>query len=261
MITKEFQLFKAAVSYFTRIPVESKLNNTRALEESLKFLPIIGLLVGLTSLAIFLVSSRLWSVDVSLLLVMIFQIVVTGALHEDGLADFYDGFCGGYQKEKILAIMKDSRVGTFGALSIYITFLLKFMILRDLPVAILPLALVLAPCLSRGIAASIVSTVPYARENQTWTKTVVNSPLRGGNLFWLILLSIAPVVLFDPLLIPWILTVAILVRMLMVLWVRKKIGGYTGDCLGATQQITEVAIFLVIGAWYGLDIDPTSAGI
>ena len=127
MIKKEIELFLLALSFFTRIPVSKKLDYTEEkLSKSTKYFSLIGLIVGAFSMGIYWSSSFVFSKEISILLSMVASVLMTGAFHEDGLADVCDGFGGGWSRERILSIMKDSRIGTFGFVGLLLVMLLKF---------------------------------------------------------------------------------------------------------------------------------------
>ena len=124
----ELQLFLAAVMFYTRIPVSQNVGYSEvSLQKSIRYFPLIGWIVGGLSALLFLGLSLLpLPTTVVVLLSMVASIWVTGAFHEDGFADVCDGFGGGWTKEKILAIMKDSRLGTYGAIGLFLLLLCPF---------------------------------------------------------------------------------------------------------------------------------------
>ena len=244
----ELQLFLVAVMFYTRIPVSQKIGYSEEnLQKSIKYFPLIGWMVGGLSALVYIGLSFLpLPTTIIVLLSMIASVMVTGAFHEDGFADVCDGFGGGWTKEKILAIMKDSRLGTYGAIGLLLIFLCKFYLLLEMPSQIVPIAFIAGHSLSRLAAASFFVTHSYAREgSDSKTKGVAQQP---GSVTILIacLFGLLPLFLFRSpeyflLLIP-----VFLVKWLLGRFFQKWIGGYTGDCLGATQQLTEVVIYLFL---------------
>jgi adenosylcobinamide-GDP ribazoletransferase len=183
---------------------------------------------------------------------MVGSFLLTGAFHEDGFADFCDGFGGGWTKDKIIEIMKDSRVGTYGVVGLVSILALKFLSLKGLQPWQLVQALILAHTLSRYAAITFVFTHTYAEASPTSKTTPSKAkpvaqdvPLEAwavatvlAAIPWLwMCFSLSWMVLFVP--IP-----LVLLKIYLSNYFTKWIGGYTGDCLGATQQMAEVLIYL-----------------
>jgi adenosylcobinamide-GDP ribazoletransferase len=249
--------------FYTRIPCPKNIDhNPDYLNKASRYFPLIGWIVGGVCFGIYYLGSILFTVEIALILSMIAGILTTGAFHEDGFADVCDGFGGGWTKEKILLIMKDSAIGAYGAIGLVLLFLLKFQTIYslvqtseivNLESTIKNLLLfVSAHSISRLAAISIVFTHQYSREdasskskpiaqNFTW-KEVVGAlffgllPLVILSFFqWQLLLALVPVF------ITWFF---------LARYFQKWIDGYTGDCLGATQQVCEVIFYLsIIGIW------------
>lgn len=249
---KELHIFFTALMFYTRIPCPATIDHhPDYLNKASRYFPVIGWLVGGISFAVFYLSSFIFSNEIAGILSMIAGILVTGAFHEDGFADVCDGFGGGWTKEKILLIMKDSAIGAYGAIGLVLLFLLKFQSLVQLvettdSIIIILLLFVSAHAVSRLAAVSIVFTHEYSREdatskskpiaqNYTWREVVGTFffgllPLLILSFFyWQMLFAVIPVFLF---------------RFFLARYFQKWIGGYTGDCLGATQQVCEVVFYL-----------------
>lgn len=251
---RELQIFFTALMFYTRIPCPSWVNHDAGyLNLATRYFPFIGWIVALVSWLTYLLSSTVLSTDISVVLSMTAGILTTGAFHEDGFADVCDGFGGGWTKEKILVIMKDSRVGTYGAVGLILILMTKFMTLQHfaaLSIYTMGAILLMAHSLSRLAAVCIIFTLGYAREDADSKAKPVAQQLQVKNLItagvfglfplaWLCTISIYFLVVVTPVLI-------------IILYLRgyfkKWLGGYTGDCLGATQQVTEVAIYLTVMA-------------
>ncbi len=128
MIRKEITIFLTAIMFYTRIPIPANTEfSTDYLNKATRYFPFIGLLVGGIGAVIFLLGHFILPLHVAIILSMVSTILVTGAFHEDGFSDFSDGFGGGYTKERILEIMKDSRIGTYGAVALLLMLLTKFL--------------------------------------------------------------------------------------------------------------------------------------
>jgi len=257
MIREELRIFLTAIMFYTRIPCPAWVGHEeRYISLATRYLPLVGWIVAGCCMVMFWLGSFFFRVEVSMVLSMIAGILVTGAFHEDGFADVCDGFGGGWSKEKILVIMKDSRVGSYGVIGMILILALKFYTLTSLAIHTMPwfaLSLVLAHSLSRMAAVVVLATSIYVRDTDDASKAKpVARKLGSGNL-WLAGLWVAiplGVMAYFSL---WYLLVIIPVALAVVLLRRyfiKWIGGYTGDCLGATQQVTEIVTYLsLLAVW------------
>ena len=246
----QLNLFYLALSFFTRLPVpKNMLYSSELLSQSNRYFSLVGLLLGIVIASSFYIFSFVFPIFVNILLIMMISLLLTGAFHEDGLTDMADGIGGAFKPEQRLAIMKDSRIGTYGAVTLIITLALKFCLLLSLAqhsVISLIAALVLGFSLSRTLAASLISALPYVGdENNSKSNSVVQSQTRQDILI-LILFGAMPLFLFSLTISLSIILTLFLFRVLFVRWLMAKIGGYTGDCLGAAQQISELLIYLVL---------------
>ncbi|MCT2406744.1 adenosylcobinamide-GDP ribazoletransferase [Chryseobacterium antibioticum] len=248
-IKNELIYFATALMFFTRIPIPFKVPYSgEIMNRSQKYFAWVGLLVGLVNAVVLYLSYHLFNLDIAIILMMISSVLLTGAFHEDGFTDVCDSFGGGYGKEKILTIMKDSRVGAYGAVGIVLLFALKFFSLQALGnVDVLQTMgiIVLAHTASRFISGTMIYTHRYVTDiDVSKSKPLANKPLDGGAL---VISFISVLVSF--LLIPdWRLILAFALAYLgkvgMGWYFKKHIGGYTGDCLGFVQQVTEVLFYL-----------------
>jgi adenosylcobinamide-GDP ribazoletransferase len=242
---KEIRIFFTALMFYTRIPCPKWVDHSEEyLNKSSRYFPLIGILVGSISALVFWMAHLLLSPAVSVILAILSGVLVTGAFHEDGLADVCDGFGGGWTKEKILLIMKDSRIGAYGAIGLILLFSLKFSLLVTVPAYQVPFLLISAHSISRFTAISFIFTHAYAREDETSkTKPVAKRPPLY-NFVIAAFFGLAPLLLFCT---PWVFLLLIplvLLKIYLGWYFKKWIGGYTGDCLGATQQIAEVLFYL-----------------
>ena len=247
MVTLKTQLhlFWLAISFYTRLPCPKNLDYSK-LPQAARYLPVIGWLVGGVSAASFYLASLLWTPTISVLITLGIGIFLTGAFHEDGLADVCDGFGGGWQKTQILEIMKDSRVGTYGALSLLFMALLKINTLAVFPIAAVPVIFLAGHSISRFPPLWLMSRYVYAREHDSKMKQAMYQPHQRELLFAAVC-SLLPMIFL-----PALCVLAIFPIMLTTLFLGnyfyRHIGGYTGDCLGATQQIIEAVFYLSISA-------------
>jgi len=245
MIKRELKILFTAIRFYTRIPVPENIGfSDDNLNKATRYLPFIGIIVGGTGAVVFLIANQWLSINISLLLCITAMILITGAFHEDALSDFCDGFGGGYSKEKILSIMKDSSIGTYGAISLIIMLLSKFVILGELEAARIPIMLVAAHSLSRLSPVFMIYTSQYVRNDSSSKSKPVGQKNSMLTLVPAIIFGILPLVFFPVSIAFVILVVLALIFIYFRYYVHKKIGGYTGDVLGALQQFSEVGFYL-----------------
>jgi adenosylcobinamide-GDP ribazoletransferase len=212
-----------------------------------KYFPLVGIIVGSCSATVLLLAGEIWSGLLPPLLAIAAGIILTGALHEDGLADTADGFGGGRSRQTRLSIMKDSRIGTYGALALGMTVALRVAALAVLPPWTGAAALIAAHAGGRMAAAAAMTTLPYAGDPAATKLTYSETPLRSSEIdlaVVLMLVALLPIARMG--------IVAALVGLLsgaaLAGWfvdrARRLIGGYTGDVLGATEQLFEVGFLL-----------------
>jgi adenosylcobinamide-GDP ribazoletransferase len=263
---KELHIFFTALMFYTRIPCPKNIDhNPDYLNKASRYFPLVGWIVGVISFSVYYLSSFLFTPEIAIVLSMIAGILTTGAFHEDGFADVCDGFGGGWTKEKILMIMKDSAIGAYGAIGLAVLFLLKFQGLVQLiydscnhkfaiynSQFIILLLFVAAHSVSRLAAVSIVFTHNYSREDaSSKSKPIAQSctwrEVLGAFFFGLVPLFILSFFQWQLL---FALVPVFLTRFFLARYFQKWIDGYTGDCLGATQQVCEVVFYLsIIALW------------
>lgn len=250
---RQLRLFLTAVQFFTRLPVPAWVGHSaQQLEQAARYLPLVGMLVGAIAAAVLYLAALVLPLSLSVGLSMIAGILVTGAFHEDGLSDFADGFGGGHTKEKMLAIMKDSRIGAYGAIAIVLALLLKYQALVELcgkhSLMLVAAALIAAHSGSRLMAASIMLTQRYVREDDS-ARAKPAVQLSRVSFAVALLTGIAALGLLyaagaHPAAILAAAVAALLMRAYLAWRLQQRLGGYTGDCLGAVQQLTEIAFYL-----------------
>lgn len=250
----EIRRFFIALAYFTRIPVPAWVGwSATELNRAARYLPLVGLLVGLIAAGWLYLCIQFVPLRPALLLSMIASLLLTGAFHEDGLADSADGFGGGWEKDRVLAIMKDSRIGTYGATALLTALLLKFFALEALNSFAL-LALPVVHASSRTVALMLMASMNYVREDDSTKAKPVAQGL--GPAEWLtgLLLGLAPLAAAYTL--GWLPLRAVLALLgasavsglVWAAYIKRRIGGYTGDALGACQQIAELGGYLALCA-------------
>lgn len=247
MMLREIRYFFTALMFYTRIPVPQSTGFTSEnLNRASRYLPLVGLIVGGTGALTFMAAHTVFSQPLSLLFSLGAMVLLTGAFHEDALSDFCDGFGGGYSKEQILTIMKDSRVGTYGVTGLVFLLVGKWMLLAELMPAQLPWVLMSAHAFSRMNAIVLIFCSTYVRED-TSSKVKPNGEKHSPTtLVVALLIGMLPILWFSwPVAALQVFTAALLLAGFRR-YVHKKIGGYTGDVLGTLQQLSEMAFYLTI---------------
>lgn len=249
VLKNELIYFATALMFFTRIPVPFTIPySSEIMNKSQKYFAWVGLIVGFINALVLYLSTLLFNLEIGIVLMMISNVLLTGAFHEDGFTDMCDSFGGGYGKEKILTIMKDSRVGAYGTIGIILLFALKFYSIQALgmsnPVGVL-LIVILGHTVSRFIAGTMIYTHEYVTDiDVSKSKPLANKPLDKTAL----LVGFISVLIAFALVQDWYLIFAFALayvgKMYMGWYFKKHIGGYTGDCLGSVQQVCEVLFYL-----------------
>lgn len=246
----QWQLFFVALAFFTRIPIPTNTPfSTERLNHANRYFGVIGIIVGAICSLIYLLFILLFPPTIAIGIAIISGLLITGAFHEDGLADVFDGFGGGWTVESKLNIMKDSRLGTYGASTLVMALGLKWITLvslADINLYLPVYAFIVIHCISRVAAASLIFSYPYVRADQdSKVKPLANqqSLLDIGILLTtgVLVLSILPLSLALSCLIT-----TLFVRQSCGYWFNRQLGGYTGDCLGATQQLAEITGYLTL---------------
>jgi adenosylcobinamide-GDP ribazoletransferase len=250
-LRRQWRLLKTAMVFFTRVPLKLYDYDEADLARSTRYFPLVGVLVGAFGALVFWLSDFVLPLELAVLLSMAATILLTGAFHEDGLSDAVDGLGGGWEKDQVLTIMIDSRIGSYGAIAIVLALLIKFQALSHLSAATIPLALVAGHALSRFCATLVIATQRYVK-HEGKSKPLATQ-IAPGELLVAAVFGLLPLVLLDVRLLLALVPVA-----LVWLWfsakIRTRIGGYTGDCLGAMQQLTEIAFYIGLLASLALNV-------
>lgn len=255
MIQKEIRYFFTALMFFTRIPCPPSTDHSEEyLNKSRKYFPLIGWIVGGIAALVFWVSSLIFPVSISIVLSMVVSVLTTGAFHEDGFTDVCDAFGGGWGKAQILTIMKDSRIGAYGVIGMALLLLLKFLALSEMAAygrELVVVGLICAHAVSRFVASTFVHTHDYVQDlDVSKSKPIASSRLSLAEMAYSLVFALLPFLLFQNPLALLALPLTYVSKMYLGYYFKKHIGGYTGDCLGATQQVSEVVFYLsIIGLW------------
>ena len=249
----ELRLALLALQFLTRVPIPAWVGyRAEWLNACARHFPVVGLAVGAFAALVFVAAQALWPLPVAVLLSMASTLILTGAFHEDGLADTFDALGGAVARERALEIMKDSRLGTYGTAALVVVLALKAAALLALG-AQAAMALLLAHTASRAMPVLLIRLLPYAGDAQaakvkplaqqvSWAGVSVAC---GWAMAAALLLTHFGVLRADA---GAALLACAAVALLMALWLRRRLGGYTGDTLGATQQLAELAIYLALAA-------------
>lgn len=249
MIMQEFKYFLVAVQFLTRIAVKPFDDfNATWLDRSAKYFPLVGAMVGAIGGTVIVAATPFLPQPLPMLLGLAAAIAVTGAFHEDGLADTADGLGGGQTREQRLEIMKDSRIGTYGTIALVTMLALKATAMMQIGPISMIFAFIAAHAAARLASLIAMRLMTYAGDHDTAKAKPLATSITGRELAIAAVLGILPGLL----LLSWAtLTVSLTVAAIAALVVARKaqrlIGGYTGDILGAIEQVFETA-FLVAAA-------------
>ena len=249
LLLHELRLFFVALQFFTRVPVPAWVGwSPEWMHASSRHYPLVGLCVGAVGAAVLLGTAGLWPLPVAVGLSMAATVWMTGGFHEDGLADTCDGLGGSVGRARALAIMKDSRLGSYGALGLVGVLGLKAAALHGLAAQDLTaaaLATAWAHGLSRVAPVLLLRALPYAGDPEHAKAKPMAQQISGGGLGWVIAVALALCAGAAA----WVGALPVLagagamaaMTVWCARWYRQRLGGYTGDTLGASQQLGEVA--------------------
>ncbi|MFL1454252.1 adenosylcobinamide-GDP ribazoletransferase [Marinobacter sp. GN3S48] len=244
--SREWQAFWLAIGFLTRIPMLIQIDySQRLMNQSSLYFPIVGLLLGACYVGAYTLLTLAFSPLISIVLVVILHLWLTGAFHEDGLADSVDALGGGYTIEKRLEIMKDSRIGTYGTVALVMALVLKVALLTEAnPVW---LAFLAAPMVARLTPLLIMGYLPYVTDpDKSKSKPVADGFSRTRLTIaatFTVFVSLA-LVLYEPWLLLWGLCATLGVALVWGGYLRSQLGGYTGDTLGASVVLSELVLLL-----------------
>ena len=270
-MTQELRLFFTALQFLTRVPVPRRLGFDPAwLQACLRHFPLVGVCVGAWAAAIFWLALLLWPPLVASTISLVATVWLTGAFHEDGLADTCDALGGTVSRERALAIMKDSRIGSYGAVALVLALVLKVTAVAGMASsaqtdgpAWAAMAVIWSHAVSRAAPVWLVWRLPYAGSTEHSKAKPLATRLSGSGLavalVWVGVASGAAVLVAAWTgASSWIAALWVAVSALAACasatlccarWLRRRLGGFTGDTLGATQQIVELAGLLTWLAW------------
>ena len=249
--SKWYDRIWAALIFFTRLPFWRLYQpNKDAYKTVVEHWPLVGWLTGCSMAAVLYFGSAILPYSVAILLAILTRLLMTGALHEDGLADFMDGFGGGgSDRQRILDIMKDSHIGTYGVLSLIIYFLLLFSILHSMTPLDAALIVAVADPYAKMVTAQLIQMMPYARTEDTAKNRTVYRKFDVKAGISLAIQGLMPIGLYIYIMyarVDWQLLIFIpaLAMYFLYLLIWRRLRGYTGDCCGAVFLLVELVTLL-----------------
>jgi adenosylcobinamide-GDP ribazoletransferase len=254
-VVHELRLFLIALQFLTRLPIPAAVGFEPVwLQQCVRHFPAVGLVVGGVAALVLWTAAHAFPAGVAVALSMVATIVLTGAFHEDGLADTFDALGGSASRERALEIMKDSRLGTYGTVALVAVLALKGLALHALLVRELVLtlaALPLAHAVSRAVPVLLLRWLPYAGDAEhakakpmAMRADGTAAPMAG--VWALLALAVGAAGGFGGTALALALLAALAVALAMRRWLLERLGGFTGDTLGAAQQLAEVSVYLVL---------------
>lgn len=241
----------AALIFFTRLPFWRLYQPPKACYETVvEHWPLVGWLTGGVMAATLYGASMVLPYQVAVLVAIVMRLLLTGALHEDGLADFLDGFGGGgNNRQRILDIMKDSHIGTYGVIGLVLYLLLLFFCLSSMSLEMTALAILAADPYAKMLTAQLVSMMPYARREEEAKAKVIYRKITLVSGVSLAVQGLLPIGLFVWYMgIVWeaLIFIPALVMYFLYLLIWRRLHGYTGDCCGAVCLMVELSVYLTL---------------
>lgn len=249
LLGRELRHFFVGIMFLTRLPVPMGLRHVEgALARSARYFPMVGVLIGALTGAVFMLTAQVVPAPVAAGLALAAGVLITGALHEDGLADTCDGLGGGATREHALEIMRDSRIGTYGGAALVFSIGLRWAILAQFTPTQGLSALIVCHAISRGMIPPVLISADYARSRGLASS--VAAGVTGAEGIVAILLTLAVAMIVGPVAGLGAFATAVVAGGMMLAVLVRKLGGYTGDGLGAIQQVAEIATLLFfVGFW------------
>lgn len=234
--------FIAAFSFLTRLPTPRYSHDAGTIARSSKFFPLVCLIVAGIAYLFYLALLVHAAKEVRCIVVLCVLVLLTGGFHEDGLADAADGFGGGWTRDRVLEIMHDSRIGSYGALALFLSLMLRLILLINLGTAQFWPYLAAAHVLCRWSTLPLSFLLPPARmlngKGASVAQKISRSSFLVGTIFTV---AVCIALLHTAFLAPVLASIAVVFA--SAAYYRRRIGGITGDCFGATNQLVEIATY------------------
>ena len=235
----------AALIFFTRLPFwRIKEVPAEHFKRIVPYWPLTGWLTGGIMVGVLWLAAQVLPISIACLLAIVSRLLVTGCLHEDGLAGFFDGFGGGTTRERTLAIMKDSHIGSYGVIGLIVYFLLLFLLLENLPLKLIGVFVICGDCYSKFCASQIINYLPYARKEEDSKAKVVYDRMTLQESLTGFVCSLLPIVVFLPIVFWPIMCFPLLTFIALCRLMKRRLQGYTGDCCGAVFLLCELSFYL-----------------
>ena len=235
----------AAFIFFTRLPFwRIAAVPSEYFKHVVPYWPVVGWLTGGVLAGTLWLLAQVLPVQMAWIGAIVVRLLVTGCLHEDGLADFCDGFGGGTTRERTLAIMKDSHIGTYGVVGLIIYFLLWSQMGTVIPLATLCAVAFCADVYTKWCVSHLINLLPYARKEEESKAKVTYSRMTGAEILIGLLAGGIPLILLLPAGLGWACLCPPVVFLLLCGWMKRRIGGYTGDCCGAAFLLCELSFYI-----------------
>jgi adenosylcobinamide-GDP ribazoletransferase len=235
----------AALIFFTRLPFW-RIAQVPAdcFKRVVPLWPVVGWLTGGIMAAVFWLCSCVMPPLMAWTAAIIARLLVTGCLHEDGLADFCDGMGGGTTRQRVLEIMKDSHIGTYGVVGLILYFLMMIEAGSQVDARMMCGTIIAADCWSKACASNIINLLPYARKAEEAKSKTVYERMTVAEWLLSVCAGLLPAVLFLPPYFLPALAVPVVVFLVLTQLMRRRIEGYTGDCCGAMFLLCELSFYL-----------------
>lgn len=237
----------AAFIFFTRLPFW-KLGEVPAnyFKNIVSHWALVGWLTSGIMVFTLYTAALVLPLQIAILLAILSRLLITGCLHEDGLADFFDGFGGGTNRERILTIMKDSHIGSYGVISLIFYFGLFYSLLSSLPIEIAGSALLAGDPFCKGVSGMIINRLPYARKEEEAKNKTIYSRMTRTEYLITIVCACLPLLWLPDIHYGAAIVCPIITWIALMNFMDRKIQGYTGDCCGATFLLTELSFYFGI---------------
>lgn len=246
---QELRLLACAVQFLTRVPTPAlKTFEPDWITRAARYFPLVGQMVGAICAGVLVAADHVWSGPVAALLAIGVGVLITGAFHEDGLADTADGLGGGQTAPRRLEIMKDSRIGTYGVCALVLVLGLKVAVLASAPALSAALMLLAAHGAGRAAAVVVMRLTPYAPSGDAGKWKPTPQGVRTGEVLLALAFAAWPLVLMPAHAVAAGLAGGAVLAIALALLAKRLIGGHTGDVLGGVEQVFEVGFLLGAGA-------------
>lgn len=237
----------AALIFFTRLPFwRLKVFQVPAeyFSQVINYWAVVGWFTGGVMAASLWLATQIFPYSIAIIIAILSRVLITGALHEDGLADFLDGFGGGNSKERILEIMKDSHIGTYGVIGLIFYFIMLYSCLSELTLPFACFTILMADPLCKYISSQITLFLPYARTAESSKSKTVYKQMSIKTFVISVVFGLSPLFLVPNNKILVAIIFPVMLFLLLIFFMKKKLQGYTGDCCGATFLMCELSFYL-----------------